>query len=159
MEPLIGDLFIARFVDCQFDKSKFPTLGGGKAYPYWKKLSCYAKNLVYLDQRLNLCEQEVQKFLHLQSVANQSLDAFTNIKCVIKSHIPTGNAPVRIDLPTKNPQIDNSTICKKRGRHLGSKGVNPRKSEKKNKNLTKNKVDQNSNCWQFNQSSQHSQKI
>jgi len=28
IEPSIGDLFIARFADCHFDESIFPTLGG-----------------------------------------------------------------------------------------------------------------------------------
>ena len=27
LEPLIGDLFTARFVDCHFNESKFPTFG------------------------------------------------------------------------------------------------------------------------------------
>ena len=28
LEPMIGDLFKARFVDCHFDESVYPTLGG-----------------------------------------------------------------------------------------------------------------------------------
>ena len=28
LEPLIGDLFTVRFIDCHFDESIFPTLGG-----------------------------------------------------------------------------------------------------------------------------------
>ena len=85
--------------------------------------------------------KKYKNFLHLQSIANQLPDAFTNTKCGIKSHIPATNAPTRIDLPTKNPQNNNSTISKKRGRPLGAKDLKPRKS-KKNENPTENKVDQ-----------------
>lgn len=28
LEPLTGDVFMARFVDCHFDETIFPTLGG-----------------------------------------------------------------------------------------------------------------------------------
>ena len=31
LEPLTGDIFTARFADCQFDESIFPELGGRKA--------------------------------------------------------------------------------------------------------------------------------
>jgi hypothetical protein len=30
LEPLTGDVFTARFVDCQFDETIFPILGGGE---------------------------------------------------------------------------------------------------------------------------------
>ena len=30
LEPLTGDIFTARFADCHFDETKFPTLGGEK---------------------------------------------------------------------------------------------------------------------------------
>ena len=28
LEPSMGDIFIARFADCHFDESNFPTIGG-----------------------------------------------------------------------------------------------------------------------------------
>ena len=29
LEPLTGDVFTARFADCHFNETNFPTLGGG----------------------------------------------------------------------------------------------------------------------------------
>ena len=31
LEPLTGDLFIARFADCHFDEKNFPSMGNPKA--------------------------------------------------------------------------------------------------------------------------------
>jgi hypothetical protein len=31
LEPMTGDLFKARFADCQFDETVFPALGGDKS--------------------------------------------------------------------------------------------------------------------------------
>ena len=38
LEPPTGDLFTARFTDCQFDKAYFPTLKGGKKLFSTKKM-------------------------------------------------------------------------------------------------------------------------
>ncbi|RVW60155.1 hypothetical protein CK203_092317 [Vitis vinifera] len=42
---------------------------------------------------------EVQRIVHLQGLANQLPDAFTDIKKVTKSHVLAVNAPARIDVP------------------------------------------------------------
>ncbi|GJX85706.1 putative zinc finger, CCHC-type containing protein [Tanacetum coccineum] len=47
------------------------------------------------------CETEVQKIMHLQEIANQLPDAFTDTKRVTKSHVPTANAPARVEIPNK----------------------------------------------------------
>jgi hypothetical protein len=54
----------------------------------------------------------------LQVLANNLSDAFTNYKGVIKSFIPTRNAPERVEVPNKTtqPQVGN-----KRGRDRASK--------------------------------------
>ena len=43
LEPLTGDMFTARFADCQFDETIFPKLGGEnseiKREILWKNLS------------------------------------------------------------------------------------------------------------------------
>ena len=46
-----------------------------------------------------ICEQEVQKFIHLQKFANQMPDTFTDLKRITKSHIPAENVPIQIDVP------------------------------------------------------------
>ena len=87
-----------------------------------------ATQLLMLDPRTNMCEQEVMKIVHLQSVANQLPDAFVDTKKVTKSHIPAENAPARIEIPTGNKAIESeSQARRKRGRPLGSKDSKPRK--------------------------------
>ena len=84
--------------------------------------------LSHLDPRTKQCELEVQKIIHLQSVANQMPDAFTDTKKVTKSYIPAANAPSRIEIPTQQVDtINESTLRQKRGRPMGSKDKNPRK--------------------------------
>ena len=89
--------FTARFVDCQFNEVVFPTLRGekkeGERDILWNEPS-----LLHLDPRTKQCESEVQKIVHLQAIANQLPDAFTDTKRVIKSYIPAANAPARIEI-------------------------------------------------------------
>ena len=93
----------------------------------WKNLS-----LSHLDPYSSTCEQEVQKIIHLQKIANQMPDAFTDLKRITKSHIPAENVPIRIDVP-KGPSTsviaNESKAHLKRGRPLGSKDQNPRKKK------------------------------
>ncbi|XP_057248922.1 uncharacterized protein LOC130590486 [Beta vulgaris subsp. vulgaris] len=150
LEPLTGDLFTARFADCHFDETIFPTLGGDKAGPCWNEISWNAKNLSYIDQRSNMCEQEVQKIIHLQNIANQLPDAFTDSKGVIKSHIPAVNAPARVEIPREKAenQLANESITRKRrGRPLGAKDLKPRKSRRIDTN--NEKTDDSSKVEQF----------
>ena len=67
-----------------------------------------------------------QSIIHLQNLANQLLDAFIDTKKVTKSHIPTANAPTRIDV-LEGRLANESKIRLKRGRPIGSKGITPRK--------------------------------
>lgn len=72
----------------------------------------------------------VQKIIHLQEVANQLPDAFTDTKRVTKSYIPAVNAPARIELPDRQSDekvTQESKARLKRGRPFGSKDANPRK--------------------------------
>ena len=62
----------------------------------------------------------------MQNLANQLPDAFTDIKKVPKSHIPTGNTPERIDVPI-GQFINESKIHLKRDRLIDSNDVTPRK--------------------------------
>ncbi|KAK1431618.1 hypothetical protein QVD17_08102 [Tagetes erecta] len=139
IEPSTGDLFTTRFGDCHFDESTFPTLGGDekqlKNNISWNELS-----LSHLDPRTKECELEVQRIIHLQRLANQLPDAFTNPKRVTKSHIPAVNAPEKLSVQEGHPHIGNESSARlKRGRPIGSKDKNPRK--KKGANNEDNKVE------------------
>ena len=125
LEPSTGDLFTARFADCHFDEKLYPTLGGEtkQLVITWNELS-----LSHYDPRTKQCEQEVQKIIHLQNLASQLPDAFTDPKRVTKSHIPTANASIRIVVP--EGQLITANEIKgqlKHGRPVGSKDTNPRK--------------------------------
>ena len=79
------------------DETIFSKLRGKKNKQLVKEITLNA--LSNVNPHIKQCELEVQRIIHLQSIANQLPDAFTNLKRVIKSHIPVVNAPVRIDLP------------------------------------------------------------
>ena len=95
LEPTTGDLFTARLADCHFDERTFPNLGGEKKMvdPNTKEITWNAIALSHLDPRTKMCEQEVQKIIHLQNIANQLPDAFIDTKKVTKSHIPAAKCP------------------------------------------------------------------
>jgi len=73
-----------------------------------------------MDPRTSETESEVWNILHLQRVANELPEAFTNTKEIVKSHIPTVNAPERIEIPLEE---DSS----KEFRTLNSREPNARK--------------------------------
>jgi len=127
LEPSTGDLFKARFVDCHFNESVFPTLGEEKKQ-LGKDINWNELSLSYLDSRTKECDLEVQKIIHLQSLANQLPDAFTDPKRVTMSHIRTVNAPVRMNVQEgQNQHANESKARLKHGRPIGSKDKNPRK--------------------------------
>lgn len=129
LEPQTGDMFTARFADCHFDENTFPTLGGDNKQ-LMKEITWCEPSLLYLDQRTKQCETEVQRIVHLQRIANQLPDAFTDTKRVTKSFIPAVNAPARIEIPKGQSEkmvTHESTTRMKRGRPIGSKDKNPRK--------------------------------
>ncbi|GJY92150.1 retrovirus-related pol polyprotein from transposon TNT 1-94 [Tanacetum coccineum] len=136
IEPLTGDLFTTCFADCHFNETVFPRLGGVKKnqekYVIWCEPS-----LLYLDPRTKQCETKIQKIMHLQVIANQLPNAFTDTKRVTKSHIPAANAPARVKIPNKqagNNIAQESQKSLKRGRPIGSKDKNPRKRKGTEKN-------------------------
>lgn len=129
LEPLTGDVFTARFADCHFNETIFPALGG-EVKKQERDISWCVPSLLHLDPRSKQSETEVRKIIHLQEIANQLPDAFTDINRVTKSHIPAANAPARVEIPSKqnnNNAPHESQIRLKRGRPIGSKDKNPRK--------------------------------
>ena len=79
LEPSTSDLFTARFADNHFDESIFSMLGGERK-KLEKDIGWNQLSLSHLDPRTKECELEVQQIIHLQNLANQLLDAFTDTK-------------------------------------------------------------------------------
>ena len=52
--------------------------------------------LSHFDPCTNQCEVEVQRIIHLQGIANQLPDVFTNNKKIVKSHTLAVNTPARM---------------------------------------------------------------
>jgi len=126
LEPTTGDLFTTRFAYCHFDESNFPVLGGEKMQ-LKKDFSWNEFSLSHLNPRIKQCELEVQKIIHLQSLANQLPNSFTDPKSVTKSYIPAANALIEMDVHVGQSNIANeSQLRMKRGRPTGSKDKNPR---------------------------------
>ncbi|RYE23962.1 MAG: hypothetical protein EOP45_06335 [Sphingobacteriaceae bacterium] len=92
LEPQTGDVFTARFADCHFDEENFPVLGGERKQ-LEREITWFVPTLLHLDPYTKDCEGEVERIVHLQSIANQLPDAFTDTKRVTKSYIPAANAP------------------------------------------------------------------
>ncbi|GJV04362.1 disease resistance CC-NBS-LRR class family protein [Tanacetum coccineum] len=116
--------------------SIFSELGGVKKNQEKDVIWC-EPSLLYLDPRTKQCETEVQKIMHLQEIANQLPDAFTDTKRVTKSHKPAANAPARVEIPNKQAGdniAQESQKRLKRGRPIGSKDKNPRKRKGTEKN-------------------------
>ena len=66
LEPLTGDVFTARFVDCHFNESVFPSLGGEKLIPEERReISWKASTMTHLNPHTNQCELKVQRIIHL----------------------------------------------------------------------------------------------
>jgi hypothetical protein len=81
-----------------------------------KQVTWNASSISYLDPRSGQWELEVQNIIHLQKIANEFPDAFTDTKRVTKSHISVLNTPAQIDIIPAEV-----TIQRKCGRPIGSK--------------------------------------
>ena len=81
-----------------------------------------------IDPHTSESELKVQRIIHLQNLANELSNAFTDHKKVTRSHIPTVIAPERIQVPLK---ATNSTVSapnpRKRGRPPGPQDKVPRR--------------------------------
>ncbi|KAI3457948.1 hypothetical protein Pfo_014611 [Paulownia fortunei] len=77
LEPMTCDLFTARFADCHFDKIIFPSIGNNRVIIVSDKpkpveiFSWNEQNLSHLDPRTFDCENEVNRIIHLQNIANR----------------------------------------------------------------------------------------
>jgi hypothetical protein len=119
LEPMTGDLHTARYVDCVFDEDHFPALGGERHPEECREIEWNATGMRSSDPHPSESEPGVRRIIHLQSLANELLDAFTDHKIVTRSHIPAVNASERVHVPKK---VTNSIVSpnpRKRGRHPG----------------------------------------
>jgi hypothetical protein len=95
-----------------------------------REISWNVSTLSHLDPRTNQSELEVQRIIHLQGIANQLPDVFTDSKKIVKSHIPAANNPAWIEVPEGqliNIAANESKTRLKRGRPVGAKDKIPRK--------------------------------
>jgi hypothetical protein len=99
LEPMTGDLHTTRYADCVFDEDHFPALGGERHPKECGKIEWNATRMQSLDPRTSESELEVRRIIHLQGLANELPDAFTDHKRVTRSHIPAVNAPERVQVP------------------------------------------------------------
>ena len=132
LEPLIGDVFRVRFEDCYFDEVNFSSLGRDKLPNEERhEIIWNASSMSHLNPRTTQCDREVKRITHLQKIASQLSDAFTDTTKVTKSYIPTANTPARINIPIRKTTImtanESSMTRLKRGRPLGLKDLIPRK--------------------------------
>lgn len=132
LEPMTGDVFTARFADCHFDETTFPSLGGDKkGVEERRELKWDNPTLSYLDPRTPQCENEVRRIVLLQDMANKLPDGFNDAAKVTKSHVPAMNAPARIGVPEGTNLKSNESVARqKRGRPIGSRDTIPRKRRK-----------------------------
>ncbi|KAK6151963.1 hypothetical protein DH2020_014598 [Rehmannia glutinosa] len=131
LEPTTGDLFTARFVDCHFDETTFPSMGRDKVILDKQKP---VENISWNEQSLSdgskatfKTESEVNRIIHLQNIASRLSDAFNDASKVTKSHISAANAPARIIIPDENKKMNDDNPRQKCGRPIGSKDTIPRK--------------------------------
>jgi hypothetical protein len=102
LEPLTGDLFMARFADCIFNENHFLALGGdNKFINDGREIDWDDKSILYSNPHTRESELQVQKILELQQIANNLPEAFTDYKGVTMSLNPTVNAPCRVEVPIK----------------------------------------------------------
>ncbi|KAL0442252.1 UNVERIFIED_CONTAM: hypothetical protein Sradi_0164100 [Sesamum radiatum] len=121
---MTGDQLTARYLDCQYDKTIFPALGGEDKETKRKDIAWNATSMSFLDPWTYDSELEVKQIIHLQSVANMLPDAFIDTKKVTKSLIPAENIPARLEVPEATltqSKTSESQIHQKRGRHLALK--------------------------------------
>ena len=108
MEPLTGDLFTARFADCDFEETVFPSLGRDKERERRELLWC-VPTMSHFDPRTSHCESEVERIIALRNVADSMPDSFTDIAKITRSHIPAANVPARLEIPRSGKTVDVKT--------------------------------------------------
>ena len=94
MEPITGNLLQARFANCFFDETIFPMLEIKTRTTRSLDFSASRLALSQPDPRTTDCEREVERILHLRTLAENLPDSFNDAIKVTKSYIPIANAPI-----------------------------------------------------------------
>jgi hypothetical protein len=81
-----------------------------------REIEWSASSIQSLDPHTKETELEVQRIIHLQNLANNLPDAFTDIRGVSKSHIPAASAPERVEIPLQGMDSTRTPHPRKRGR-------------------------------------------
>ncbi|KAL2250261.1 UNVERIFIED_CONTAM: hypothetical protein Sindi_2499800 [Sesamum indicum] len=121
---MTGDQFTARYLDCQFNETVFPALEGVDKEIKRKDIAWNATSMSFMDPRTNNSELEVQRIIHLQSIANSLPEALIDTKKVTKSYIPVENVPAHLEVPEailNKSNASESQIRRKSGRPLALK--------------------------------------
>jgi hypothetical protein len=82
---LTGDLFTSRFADCIFNEDHFPALGGESYRNKCQEIEWNAEGISFHDPRTTETEQQVQRIIDLQNIADNLPAAFTDYSGVTKS--------------------------------------------------------------------------
>nr|GEZ74414.1 putative copia-like polyprotein [Tanacetum cinerariifolium] len=112
----------------------FPPLGGEKKN-HEKDVSWSEPLLFYLHPHTKQSETEVQKIMHMQKIANQLPDSFTDTKRVIKSYILDVNAPARVEIPDVKSNDKVTQESKVRLKHSTPVGFEDQILENKRKGI------------------------
>jgi hypothetical protein len=83
LEPLIENLFTARYTNCIFNEDHFSVSGGDyKYHSEFQEINWDDKSTISSDPHTKKTELQVQKIIKLQNTANNLPDAFTDYeKC------------------------------------------------------------------------------
>ena len=113
LTPSIGVLHKARFQNCKFDETTFPSVTTSQPNV---RLDFWAPETLTLnpDLRTALTNIEVKKILDLKALAEKLLDGFTNIPQVTHNPLP-GAGPASFSIrperqPVENPPAKRSRV-------------------------------------------------
>jgi len=98
--PLFGTLQRARFQNCQFEESQFPSIATPKPSP---GLEFWAPETLTMnpDPCTALADSEINKLLHLKSLAKKLPDGFSNTTRITHNPLPSAGPSPLIVLPQK----------------------------------------------------------
>ena len=116
LTPETGVLHKARFQNCKFDETVFPSVTVSKPNT---PLEFWAPETLTMnpDPRTALTDSEVKKILDLKSLAEKLPDGFTNISRVTRNPLP-GLDPVPTSICPERQAIESPTAKKPKISHL-----------------------------------------
>ena len=116
LNPETGVLHKARFQNCKFDETVFPSVIVSKPNT---PLEFWAPETLTMnpDPRIALTDSEVEKILDLKSLAEKLPNGFTNISRVTHNPLP-GAGPAPISIRPERQAIESPTAKKPKISHL-----------------------------------------